>query len=235
MLQVVCLNVQNYCGQGGAYVNNLRRAVARHLSLPHEFVCFCDGATPTAEYDQEVTIVQRLPPDLKGWWAKLALFRDGTFAAGDRILYVDLDSLITGSLDDIASYAGRFALIEDLMFPGQWGSGVMAWEAGFGHEEIWLPFAADPQLHIARAGVLGDQGYLMSVLEPYDADILQDLYPNQIASYKVAGGLLAPQTRICCFHGRPRPHEVTEGWPQALWVGSTTPVANGPVSVLRGT
>ena len=103
---------------------------------------------------------------------------------------------------------------------------------------IWLSYEEylrDPEAHPAAPYIhLGDQGFLMWALKASPPDLLQDLYPNQIASYKVSGGLLAPQTRICCFHGRPRPHEVTDGWPQALWVGNTAPVANGPVTVLRG-
>ena len=61
----------------------------------------------------------------------------------------------------------------------------------------------------------GDQQWLMQVLT--SVDLLQDLYPNQIASYKMTGGILAPYTRIVAFHGVPRPHEVTTGWVPKLW------------------
>jgi hypothetical protein len=147
---------------------------------------------------------------------KLALFRPGVFAEGERVLYLDLDTVITGSLDDIAAYDGEFAMLEDVIYPGQWGSGIMAWRGGFG-ADLWEAYEAAGFPEVPG----GDQAWIMgramqSGLKP---DLLQDLYPGQIASYKMSGGVLAPQTRVVCFHGVPRPHEIETGWVPALWSG----------------
>lgn len=221
MLNVVCLNVSDYLGHGALYVDNLYRAVRKHLSLRHEFYCFCDHATPISAYDQRVHLIQRLPPGLTGWWNKMALFREGTFGRDDRVLYLDLDTVITGSLDDIASYDGRFAMLEDVLYPGQWGSGIMAWRGDFGHKELWQPF--ERALSSCKLSDLGDQGFIMEVggMGGVDPDLLQDLYPRQIQSYKREGGVLWPDTRAVAFHGLPRPHEVPYDWVPHFWNGHT--------------
>ncbi len=209
MLTVCCIEQGNYLGCGARYVGNLQRAVERHLSLPHRFLCLSDADDPN---------VRPLPhPGLKGWFNKLSLFKPGVFADGERVLYIDLDTIIAGSLDEIAAYAGEFAMLEDLVFPNQLASGVMAWRGGFG-AEIWQSYA--------RAGypshdLAGDQGWIMHALKAgkTQADCLQDLYPGQIVSYKLSGGVLSPFARVLAFHGRPRPHEISDGWVPHFWGG----------------
>lgn len=78
---------------GGVYdaewVAKLQRGVARHMTLPHRFVCLSDVDVPC----------ERIPlvTDWPGWWSKIELFRKGLFDG--PVLYTDLDSVITGPLD----------------------------------------------------------------------------------------------------------------------------------------
>jgi hypothetical protein len=74
------------------WVQRLKAMVARNLSLPHRFVCLSNVEVPGVEV---VPLRQRWP----GWWAKLELFGHDL---GSRVLYLDLDVLVTGSLDEIA-------------------------------------------------------------------------------------------------------------------------------------
>jgi hypothetical protein len=108
MLRIICLNAENYLGMGKQYVEILHDMVMRNLAGGHEgkFVCFTDDPEPYA-----VGIEKRELPclGLNGWWNKLSLFRDDLFPEGDRILYFDLDTLITGRLDEIVKYDGEFA------------------------------------------------------------------------------------------------------------------------------
>lgn len=209
-LTVCCVDAGNYLGQGGRYVDNLFRAVRRNLSQPHQFVCFTDH---TWGLNEDVW-AQTLPhPGLDGWMNKLSLFKPGVFADGERVLYLDLDTVITGSLDEIASYAGAFAMLEDVIYLDRLGSGVMAWRGGFG-ANIFQSYLAAGCPTVAG----GDQVWIAEhVSRP---DRLQDLYPNQIASYKMSAEVLSPQTRIVAFHGSPRPHEVSTGWVPALWAST---------------
>jgi len=222
-LNVITMNASNYCGRGAEYANNLARAVARNLDAPHRFTCFTDDATgllPGIE-------ARPLPHDgLIGWMNKVSLFKPGVFAEGERILWIDLDTLVINPIDDIASYDGEFAVLEDLLFPGQWGTGVMAWRGGFGGS-IWQRYVEAVFPNVQG----GDQFWLMHCAPR--VDILQDLYPNQIASYKVHGGQLSAHTRICCFHGWPRPHEVTSGWVPSLWHGESAVSNDGEIRVIH--
>jgi hypothetical protein len=223
MLTIACVDVgepYGYLDRGREYVDALWKAVRKNLSIPHRFVCFTDNMP---RYGLHPYHVRKAPhPDLKGWMNKIALFKPGVFAEGERVLYLDLDTVITGSLDDIASYAGEFAMLSDFTMPHLKASGVMAWRGGFG-ARIWESYEAAGFPEVVRfAGVDdhpgGDGAWVMG--QAPRADVLQDLYPGQVASYKVSGGVLAPQTRICAFHGRPRPHQITNGWVPPLWKGT---------------
>ncbi len=208
MLQVCCVNVGNYLGRGADYVNRLYDGVVRNLQagFPGQFVCFTDDPTGL---DPGIK-TREVPKGLSGWWTKLYLFSKEAFHDGDRILYFDLDTVITGPLDNIAMCRSDLAMLRDVYNPGHFGSGVMAWEAGR-HTHIWENWiqAGQPQM------LGGDQTWIESQTKP---DVLQDLYPGRLRSYKVDCRYGIPKnTSVVFFHGLPRPHEVTDGWVPEVW------------------
>ncbi|CAN0520901.1 unnamed protein product, partial [Ectocarpus sp. 8 AP-2014] len=74
------------------------------------------------------------PEYWRGWWHKAFLFSRETTLAG-RVVYMDLDTVIAGSLDEIAGYAGPFAVLSaegmaNERRPGGLNSSVMSWDAG---------------------------------------------------------------------------------------------------------
>ena len=58
------------------------------------------------------------------------MFKQGLFENGSRCLFMDLDTVIVGSLAEIVKYEGKFATLRDFYFPQQYGPAVIAWEAG---------------------------------------------------------------------------------------------------------
>jgi hypothetical protein len=180
MLNVLCVNKNNYLGRGSDYVSRLYEGVKRHLSVPYQFTILYDGIG-------------------EGWWCKIDLFKPGRFKG--RCLYLDLDTIITGSLDDIAAYDGAFAGLSDFYHPERFASGVMAWDADEAGDIYtrWRDAGApqfDPR---------GDQGWI-GAMRP-NADRLQDLYPGQLVSFKADCREGVPDNaRVVCFHGLPRPH-----------------------------
>lgn len=192
------------------YVEKLYRGVSRNLGQ-FEFVCFTDDPDPYSEG----IIKRELPqPGIKGWWNKLALFKPGVFNDGDRVLFLDLDTVITGSLDRIAAYDGEFAMLGPFfanvsaIFAGN-QSGVMAWRGGFG-APIWETFEAQGYPEIPG----GDQAFINALkLNP---DCLQDKFPGAIMSFKAEGGRAPADESIVCFHGLPRPHQCN-GWVKDYW------------------
>lgn len=213
MMHVCCVQVGNYLGRGAEYVNVLYDQILRNLAAgtEGEFVCFTDDTSlPYAPG----MVVRELPPGLQGWWAKLWLFSPDLFPKGDRVLYFDLDTIVIGPIDDVAKYDGDFATLRDFFRHDGLQSAVMAWRAGT-CDDIWMrwmhEFCPKPEG--------GDQAWIEQCRP--QADVLQSLYPRRFVSYKAACNPYPPRgSSVVCFHGLPRPHEVTTGWvPQAWKVG----------------
>lgn len=211
MLNVCCVMQGDYEGRGADYVERLHDMVRRNLAagFPGRFVCFTDR--PEALRHIAGVELRSLPPQLRGWWAKLYLFSKVAFIPGERVLYFDLDVLILGPIDAIADYVGPFAGLRDTpRGRDQLQSSVMAWEAGrCAHIwENWLK-AGKPEV----SG--GDQVWIQQ--RHAKPAWLQDLYPGAFRSFKseCIGGPPAG-TRVVFFHGLPRPHEAG-GWVDEIW------------------
>ena len=188
--------------------------VARHLTLPHRFVCFCDD--PAAVPDG----IETLPMAVPHWrWnlRKMALYRPDNGLTG-RVLALDLDTVIVGNIDDIANYGGRFAVVEDFWRPGKNGGGIIGFEAGTLAADLYDP-VAENSLNVTIA-TKGAERLWYDIRMP-GADHWQDLYPGQVASYKPSPGRfltkLPRKTRIVCFHGKPAVHEVNTDWVLENW------------------
>ena len=107
------------------FVNRLWSAIRRNTKRPTRLVCYTDDPT---DIDQDVE-TQPMPPlplphsvaNLP--WRKMALWaKDMPGISGD-VLFLDLDTVITGSLDEFFSYAPQstFCVIENWT---QMGSGI---------------------------------------------------------------------------------------------------------------
>lgn len=211
----VCINWGNYCGRGVEYVNKLYAGVVRNLPAKtfYQFICFSDER-PEGLLDG--IKVKPLPNGVNGWWNKLYLFKEGLFPDKQRIIFLDLDTVITGDIDLLTNYKGEFATLSDFYYPEQLGPAIMLWESGFG-KDIWQSYE--------DAGYptdlpMGDLSWINQHFQKtgYKADILQELYPNKIKSYKAhkCQDGVNRETKIVCFHGKPRPHEVG-GWVKTVW------------------
>lgn len=212
MLRIVMVKAGK--AYGPEYVNILADMCRRNLpeGFPGKFVCFTDDPQGI-----DTDIESRpIPERLKGWWPKLWLFKDGHFDDGDKILYLDLDTIVVGALDHAARYSGPFAILRDFMRPDGLQSSVMAWEANtLGY--IWSEWESDgfPK----PKG--GDQEWIERMVRAHSQphDIWQGLLPKQFASYKVhcAEGLPPKGSKIIVFHGKPKPHECEEKWVKDVW------------------
>ena len=75
-----------------SHVDRLEGMVAQHMSQPYKFVCVGDSPFP-------------------GYWAKISLFQPGRFSG--RVIYIDLDSTVIGSLDDLVKLPAPFTIIKN--------------------------------------------------------------------------------------------------------------------------
>lgn len=89
---------------GADYVNKLYNGVSRNLkSIPFTFYCLTEDA---AGLDEGVKTIP-LDTSLSGWWAKAHIFKAGTeYGIQGRVMYIDLDMIITGTLENMAKYTG---------------------------------------------------------------------------------------------------------------------------------
>jgi hypothetical protein len=206
---------------GGRYnsewVRKLRDGVARHLTLPHRFVCLSDVDAPCERIPLET--------DWRGWWSKISLFRTTLFDG--PVLYFDLDSVVVGSLDAVAAYPHTFTMAHEFYRPHLLCSTAMAWSGDYSF--LYEAFAADPDgiaKHYDKVlpgeGRIGDQAFIEDQFAAFGdrPATFRDLFGEHcIASYKVHGCQKAPpqDAAVVAFHGRPKPDEIKTGWVADAW------------------
>lgn len=211
MLNIVAVQVGNYCGRGVEYVAKLFAGIDRWMpDVPYRAVCLTDDPSTLPDG----VIARTVPVGLTGWWNKLALFKPGMFDLDDRNIYFDLDALPVGSLADIVSRVERFIAMRDPYHPERMNSSIMAWNAG-DMDLIWTRWdqAGRPSFHPG-----GDQTWI-EAMQP-KADYWQDAVPGQVVSYKRdcwLQGKIPDDARVVVFHGKPRPHECVAPYIKAIW------------------
>lgn len=147
--------------------------------------------------------------DWPGWWSKLNLFNPSLIQ--DDLLYLDLDTVALGPLDDLM--VGHTTMLSDFYKPSLPASGLMY----IRHEDkgaVWTAWLQNPAKHMARCTTRehwGDQGFLRDALPAKRWDAVR---AGQVVSYKVhcKGGKVPDGARVVCFHGQPRPWAVSHPW-----------------------
>jgi len=202
---------------GGTYderwVRRLERDVWANLAQHHRFVCLTDIEDWTTDFVEPVPLKHNWP----GWWSKMELFRPGLFERRQRVLYLDLDTVVLKELDwAVDAIDCELLLLRDFYRPRGFGSAIMGWEAGR-FTQLYNQFAADPGGLMGKYKGRGDQGFI----EDRGARFIrawQEEFPDKIASYKVDCRQGLPGwAHVVCFHGKPRPHEVRADWLTNRW------------------
>lgn len=181
------------------YVNRLFYGVRRNTTLPFTFHCFTDDATGL---HRDIKIHDLPYKNIEGWWQKLYLFSNELPIEG-RVLFLDLDTLVVGNIDQIISQSTGFIVLRDMFAQksDNVGSAVISFEIGK-HTHIWDEFIKNPQAAIRSLHPHGDQRWIQK--QQLDRQYWQDLFPSQVISFKVqcrAG--LPPTARLVCYHGKP--------------------------------
>ena len=114
-VNILCLKWGGY--YGAHYVNRLYAGVKRNLLRPFRFVCVTDDATGFADGIEAVplpddpNVIGRKWPNI---FVKLCLFKDGFANLEGPTLFLDIDHLVTGSLDKFFEYKpGDFCIIHN--------------------------------------------------------------------------------------------------------------------------
>lgn len=203
------MNVYCVLKSGGEYdaewVRKLRDGVKRNLSIPHRFVCLSDVEVPCE------TI--KLRHNWPGWFSKIELFREV-----ERGLYLDLDTVVTGSLDHFANLQDDFLMLRNFHVPEMVGSGVMWF--GKPQKHVYERFCQKPfkwiQYHKDRqeGPYLGDQAFIWDSFKRN----VKHLPMDTIKSYKMhCKEGLPGGTSLVCFHGKPKATEIKTDWMADNW------------------
>lgn len=211
MLQIRCVLKTGGC-YTSEYVHKLLSAVTVNTSMPLEFVCLTDD--PGVDFCETIELKHNWP----GWWSKIELFR------GDLpeipSVYLDLDTLILGNIDQLCEIATRFPFIALRGFnhrftkPGSqnFASGIMAgefWEL----KNIYETFRENPDKHIKKKRENwrhGDQGFIADVVGIDKIPRLQNyLSRDYIVGKRIIRkkGKVPESARIIAWSGNPRIHE----------------------------
>lgn len=214
-----------------AHVNTLRRAIARHMSRPHRFVCVADDAKG---FDPDVE-VHPTPPEARAigklrtpeggrfpsCYRRLWNFSAGAAAFGERLLCIDIDVVPTadwGPLFDRSEDFVGWRPYRDWGAKLRFGGGVYLLTAG-SRRHVWESFnGAHSQNAARRAGFRGsDQAwisYTLGAREPYygrDAGIysIRDMRGTEHA--------LPDDARMVHFNGPSKPWSSPLQWVKEHW------------------
>jgi Flp pilus assembly protein TadD len=198
---VVC--VKHGDKYGPEYVNRLHAMVRRNAASIPGFVCFTENAEGLDAGIQ----VQPLPgAGLAGWWNKVALFRRDLAGVAGRVLYLDLDVVVTGNLDPLLCHPGDFVIMDNDYVPG-FNSSVMLFEAG-ARSKIFEDFS---EADMERLD--GDQDWI--ALKAPDAELWPHLW---CVPYRLRAAIAPPaETKVVAFSGRPNPSDYPAEWVRELW------------------
>ena len=221
-LNVVCLKWGTL--YDARYVNHLYNMVARHLSQPFRFICFTDDARdilpqvdiqPLPEFPEPPWEYARYCSA----WRKLALFQQGLAGMQGKVLFLDLDVVITGALDVFFDYSPKLAMIENWYQPGrQIGqASVMCFEAGQ-PQALLDAYLNDPLSVLTRyrteqAYISGDLGveHCAFFPESWCVSYKKHCMPQGIRRFAHSDNSPPEDARIVVFHGRPNPPDALIG------------------------
>ena len=183
------------------YVNRLYKGFKRNTTIPFTFHCVTENPKGIVN---GVTIHKLPNTGLEIWWNKLWLFSK-EFPLEGRVVFVDLDTLIVGNVDDIISHDNGFTIVRDFYHAKRKPSApnaqscIMSFEA-HKHHYIWDDFIKNPSKNMKKGH--GDQGWIQFKQRKFL--YYQDLFPNQIVSFKLHCKNGPPNNaRIICYHGKP--------------------------------
>jgi len=236
-LKIVCVKWGSKFS--ASYVNKLYNMVKLNLTIPYRFICLTDDQKGLIPDIDIITLKQ----DFEYCWTKIELFRPGNFSDDDLCLFLDLDVVITGNLDDLVTFqpekmfVGLYDWYSSRRNP-HYNSSVMRFH-GNSQTYLFSSLLAKQEDRTIKWGrefdaYLGsddkvvlwegekrygsDQEWISSYVYP-QKEIIKHSFPNKwIRSYKKHGRKYLPnKCRIMVFHGFPKPHEVNNDYVKEHW------------------
>lgn len=201
------------------YVNKLFRAIQRNTTIPLNFICYTDNADGVE--CETRPFIEPLPH----WWYIIGLFNPA-HGFNEKTIYFDLDTVILKNIDHILSLNVQFATLRDFYRPEGLQTACIMWEPDWG-AFIWERLRSQFKPHRYNQLLKYNGGTNQFIEETVGVGSntvrIQDRFPNECISYKVhIRDSKTPvdwdTARIVFFHGKPRPHEISEDWLMRVWI-----------------
>ena len=203
------------------YVNRLYAMVERNLDDKFHFVCFTENSLGIRD-EVEIQPLPELdlPPGApERGWRKLTVFKEKFGGLSGPTLFLDLDVVIVGKLDEFFTYPGDFLIAHDKKNPGkiEGNSSVFRFEIGK-YPEILEYFEKNSEL--VKNEVRHEQAYLSREIHKLGK---LEYWPDEwVPSFKyhccpswIKSWFRAPfipnKSKIILFHGLPNPPEAIIG------------------------
>lgn len=110
--QLICINWGTKYGP--RFINRLYGMVSRNITPPFSFTCFTDNASgvrPEVRCEPLPELDFVMPQKTKGKWPKARLWSEHLGTLEGPVLFLDLDLVITGNLDEFFTYGAPDGVI----------------------------------------------------------------------------------------------------------------------------
>ena len=221
MKQIICMKWgARYSAE---YVNRLHAMVTRHTTPPFRFICMTDDS---AGLDERVEVwdcptVDVPNPHNNRGWRKISLWAERLGDLEGQALFLDLDLVVTGSLDAFFTYEpeATYCVMRNWSTPGKRIGNTSVYRFNVGsHPYLLRNLLADPMGIINKYRI--SQQYISGEIES------MTFWPDEwCISFKThcvpawpmrwfIPPRLPEQTKVVIFPGHPDPHEAMVGdWP----------------------
>jgi hypothetical protein len=217
---------------GRGHVARMQSMLKRHLSLEHRVVCITDDRKdlPEGVIGAKMPQAAVLPWDFKGL-RRMWLYSAEAGRLGERLFQLDLDVILTDSIDPIVDRSEPFVIWKsDSNWKDKWAynATVMLVTPG-AVDHVWRKWSAHPRQVFKEAEADG-WGPRVNSDQAIACYLLKDEAPavwteaDGIRAYRVFAGkhgdrgqVLPPGTRIVSFHG-PRDPGLPELQQKSPWI-----------------
>lgn len=212
------------------HVARLQSMLSRHLTVPHRLVCLTDQPRDLPPGVIPAKLPKPLPFDgkcLRRMW----LYSSAAGRLGDRLFQIDLDVVITDTIDPIVNRPEPFVIWKsDSNWKDKWAynATVMLITPG-AKDDVWQQWAANPRGVFDAAErdgwgpkVNSDQAIACYLMKDQSVPVWTEA--DGIRAFRVFAGkhgdrgeVLPEGTRIVSFHG-PRDPSIPDLQQKAPWI-----------------
>jgi len=214
-----------------AYVERLAAGVRRNLKQPHRFLCMTERYR-NVSFSEGIERHAIKRPELadRSCFCRLQLFDTGwqrNRELGDRIVSIDLDNVIVGSLDALLDRREDFVILQGVNSsnPCPYNCSMFMLRAGSnGH--VWQEFSVEEASKVPFDSFPDDQAWLAEMIPSAGAWGPQDgVYAFEKPGWP-KGHDLPSNARVVAFPGHRDPSKYTRlDWVRSNWIDLTQETA----------